>query len=319
VYNLIDGGYVKYMLADATGPTSKNFLRNYRNFLWIGDVILVIDDVKTYDAGKFDFLLHYADTAVKRGPDLDITKDKAGILFRPLYPETLPLGYPHDFPEKMKYSIQYGIKDRTTNIPIPYYVLSPPEKSDRAKFVNAIILLNERNKRIQTATGSSGASGGAGRGNLPVIEKIEGTNYIGLRIKQADKVTEIYINLLADGRQMHRNSSIIINGWETDAYISALTFAKGADEHTPENLSAYFISNGSYLRKNGKVVLSSLSKVFMNAEKAGDTLYTIINGQPLIEASVGGKNIKKLFVNGQALAPVYDRDKMLMIKIDELK
>ncbi|MVM36746.1 hypothetical protein GO730_02145 [Spirosoma sp. HMF3257] len=32
------------------------------------------------------FLLHYADKAVKRGPDLEITKDKAGILFRPLYP-----------------------------------------------------------------------------------------------------------------------------------------------------------------------------------------------------------------------------------------
>ncbi|RYF50343.1 MAG: hypothetical protein EOO39_44460, partial [Cytophagaceae bacterium] len=63
LYNLLDGGSLKYVLADATGPTSRNFLRNYRNFLWIGNVILIIDDPKTYESGQFDFLLHYADKA----------------------------------------------------------------------------------------------------------------------------------------------------------------------------------------------------------------------------------------------------------------
>ncbi|WP_020597533.1 heparinase II/III domain-containing protein [Spirosoma panaciterrae] len=329
LYSLIDGGSrgtdtpervrLKYLLADATGPTSRNFLRNYRNFLWIGNVILIIDDVKTYDIGSFDYLLHYADKAVKRGPDFEITKDSAAILFRPLYPEMLPLGYPHDLPEKMKFRTEYGLKDRTTNVQIPYYVLSPPEKTDRTKFVNAILLLDERNRSIQTATGSSGASGAAGRSNLPVIEKFEGTNYIGVRITQNSQVTDVYINLLADGRLMHRNANTIIDGWETDAYITALSFPVGADRQDPANLSSVFVSNGSYLRRNGKPLLSSLSKVFLYAAKTGNELDVQLQGQPLIEASLGFENVSKLKVNDKTMAPQYDSDKLLRIEIDEPK
>ena len=319
LYNMIDGGDLKYLLADAQGPTSKNFLRNYRNFLWIGNVILIIDDVKTYEAGQYDFLLHYRDTAVKRGPDIEITKNNAGILFRPLYPETLPTGYPHDFPEKMKYKIEYGIKDRTTNVPIPYYVISPPEKTDHTKLVNAIILLDENNKAVQTMTGSSGASGAAGRSNIPVIEKFEGNNYIGVRITQNGKVTEVYINLLADGRLMHRNANNIINGWETDAYISAVTFPEKADQNNSTNLSAFFISNGSYFRRNDKVLMSSLSKVFMYAEKDGNDLNVQIQGQPLMHASVDAGKFNKLFINKKPATAKYDSDKMLLIDIDNTK
>ncbi|MBN8825481.1 MULTISPECIES: heparinase II/III family protein [unclassified Spirosoma] len=329
LYNLIDGGSratgtperlrLKYLLADATGPTSRNFLRNYRNFLWIGNVILVIDDVKTYDIGSFDFLLHFADKAVKRGPDFEITKDSAAILFRPLYPEMLPLGYPHDLPEKMKFRTEYGLKDRTTNVQIPYYVLSPPEKTDRTKFVNAILLLDETNRPIQTATGSSGASGAAGRSNLPIIEKFEGTNYIGIRITQNGQVTELYINLLADGRLMHRNANTVINGWETDAYLSAITFPERADRQDPAQLSSVFISNGSYLRRNGKPLISSLSKVVLYAAKTGNELEVQLQGQPLIEASLGFDNVRKLMVNQKTVAPQYDSDKLLRIEVDETK
>ena len=329
LYNLIDGGSratgtperlrLKYLLADATGPTSRNFLRNYRNFLWIGNVILVIDDVKTYDIGSFDFLLHFADKAVKRGPDFEITKDSAAILFRPLYPEMLPLGYPQDLPEKMKFRTEYGLKDRTTNVQIPYYVLSPPEKTDRTKFVNAILLLDETNRPIQTATGSSGASGAAGRSNLPIIEKFEGTNYIGIRITQNGQVTELYINLLADGRLMHRNANTVINGWETDAYLSAITFPERADRQDPAQLSSVFISNGSYLRRNGKPLISSLSKVVLYAAKTGNELEVQLQGQPLIEASLGFDNVRKLMVNQKTVAPQYDSDKLLRIEVDETK
>jgi hypothetical protein len=317
LYNLIDGGNVKYILADATGPTSRNFLRNFRNFLWIGNVILIIDDVKTYDIGQFDFLLHYADTAVKRGPDFEITKNKKGILFRPLYPETLPLGYPHDFPEKLKYRVEYGLKDRVPDVKIPYYVLSAPEKTDRTKFVNAIILLNDSNKTVETSMGSSGASGAAGRSNLPVIEKFEGNNYIGIRINQNGQVTEVFVNLLADGRLMHRNANTVINGWETDAYIAAISFPENADKTNPANISSLFISNGSYLRRDGKVVLSSLSKVFMHAAREGSLLNVQVQGQPLIEASLMAEKITRLTVNNKSSNIKLDGDKLLQINIDE--
>ena len=316
LYNLIDGGNLKYILADATGPTSKSFLRNYRNFLWIGNVILIIDDVHTYDIGQFDFLLHYADTAIRKGLDFEITKAGAGILFRPLYPETMPLGYPHDLPEKMKFRTEYGLKDRTTNIKIPYYVISPPKKSDRTKFINAILLLDDNNKALETFTGSSGSNAGVSKSNLPVIEKFEGVNYLGVRITQDGMVTEVYFNLLADGRLMHRNSSITMNGWETDAYISAFTFPEGADKNDPSRLASYFVSNGSYVRREKEVLLSSLSKVFMYASRDRNTLDVELQGQPLINVSLNEKP-NKLTVNNKMAVPKYDYDKMLLLRIDD--
>ena len=319
LYNMIDGGNVKYMLADATGPTSRNFLRNYRNFLWIGNVILIIDDVKTYDIGQFKFLLHYQDTAEKRGPDLEIRKDNAAILFRPLYPETLPLGYPHDFPEKMQYNVAYGLKEGTTKEKIPYYELSPPDKMDRTKFVNAIILLESNNKRVENMTGSSGANGASGRTGIPLIEKFEGNNYIGLRITQKGQVTEVYINLLADGRIMHRNANNTMNGWDTDAYISAITFPENADRNNPANIISLFMGNGSYMRRENKVIFSSLSKVFMYAEKNGNALNVQMQGQPIIEASIGLSVANKISVNGQWIIPKYDVDKMLLIELNNDK
>ncbi len=319
LYHLLDGGSLKYMLADATGPTSRNFLRNYRNFLWLGNVILIIDDLKTYDSGQFDFLLHYANKAVKRGPDLEITSGKAGVLFRPLYPETLPTGYPHDFPEKLRYRTEYGLQDRTTNVKIPYYVLSAPEKTDRIKFVNAILLLDETNQSIQTATGSSGAAGAAGRNNLPTLEKFEGPNYLGLRITQNGQVTEVYINLLADGRLMHRNANLTIGDWETDAYLSAITFPEGANRQDLNQLSSFFVSNGSYLRKGGKPLLSSLSKVFLYAAKNGPQLHVQLQGQPLIEASLGFEKITKITLNNRDVPASYHSDNLLLITTDERK
>lgn len=313
LYHLINGENIKYILADATGPTSRNFLRNYRNFLWLGNVILVIDDIKTYDAGKIDFLLHYADSASKKGPDFEINRGNSSVLFRPLYPETLPLGYPHDFPEKMKYKIEYGLKDRAPDIKIPYYVISPPEKTDRTKLVNAIILLDSTNKKTETFTGSSGASGGAGRTNLPVIEKFEGNNYLGVRIHQAGRVTEIYINLLADGRLMHRNSNVQIGSWETDAYLCALTYPEHGAKNNESVPSSFFVANGSYLRNEHRILLSSLSKVFMSVEKNQADFNIHLDGQPLINASLEVGHVNHLHINGLSVAPTFDGNGALLV------
>jgi oligo-alginate lyase len=314
LYNLVDGGDVKYILADATGPTAQNFLRNYRNFLWIGNVILIMDDVKTYEAGKFDWLLHVEKEARKKGPDLEITNDSAAILFRPLFPETLPTGYPHDFPEKMKVEERTGMKDHDPKSKLTYYAISPAEPSRVTKFINAIILLNDQHKPVETFTGSSGASGGAGRTNLPRIEKLEGPNMIGVRIYQDGKVTDVYMNLLADGRLMHRNSNNVINGWETDAYIMAVTFPENADRENPDNATGYFISNGSYIRKSDKVVLHSLSKVFMYAAKESEKMNVVLQGQPLIRASLRMlQKPQQLTLNSRKIQPVYSNEKKLVM------
>ena len=310
LYNLIDGGNLKYIMADATAPTSRYFLRNYRHILWIGDVILLLDDIKTYEAGKFEFLLHFQDNMVKKGPDLEITSDSAAILFRPLYPETLPTGYPHDFPEKMKLMEYQGIKDHDVKTKIPYYGISSPENSRQNKFLNAIILLNKKNKAVETFTGSSGANAAAGRANIPIIEKIAGENWQGVRIKQNGQITDVYLNLLADGRLMHRNANNIINGWETDAYLTVITYKEGTDS---DNLASFFVSNGSYLKKNDKVFLSTLSKIFTQVTYENDTINMQLDGQPLMRVTIRAtKKPAKLMVNGRDTPPQYSEQKVVV-------
>lgn len=40
----MDGGNMKYLLANGTGPMSDKLIRNFRHFLWLDKVVLVIDD-----------------------------------------------------------------------------------------------------------------------------------------------------------------------------------------------------------------------------------------------------------------------------------
>jgi CubicO group peptidase (beta-lactamase class C family) len=319
LYNLMDGGDIKYVLADAQGPTAHYFLRNYRSFLWIGKVILVIDDVKAYEPGKFEWLMHFDQDARRKGPDFEITNGNAAVLVRPLFPETLPMGYPHDFPEKMVVEERWGYKDHDVKTRIPYYAISPPEPASVQKFINAIILLDEDNKPVTTFTGSSGASGSAGRSNLPSIEKLEGKDMIGVRIRQDGKVTDVYFNLLADGRLMHRNSNNIFNGWETDAYMMAVTYADKSGGGDPDQVTEYFISNGSYLRKDDRIILHSLSKVFMIAKTSGAVPEVILQGQPVMHVDLLLKDKgSSLLLNGQRVKPLYGGDhKTLVIDISE--
>jgi len=314
LYHLLAGDNFKYLLADAAGPTSRYFLRNYRNFIWVGNVILIIDDVKAYEPGRFEWLLHFGKEATKKGQDIEVTDDSAAVLIRPLFPETLPSGYPHDFPEKMQMEERTGIKDRDVKTKITYYSIFPPETSRQTKFINAIVLLDDKkNKPVEAFVGSSGAVSGAGRSNLPKLEKLEGKDFIGVRIIQDGKITDVYFNLLADGRLMHRNSINTINGWETDAYIMSVTYPEKDGSPQTNNINNYFIGNGSFLRRNGQTTFHSLSKVFLYAGLTSNQPDIIVQGQPLIHAKL--RLIKKpqqLMLNGRKKAPVYGKGMLIM-------
>ncbi|WP_200864729.1 heparinase II/III domain-containing protein [Arcticibacter svalbardensis] len=312
LYNLINGSDFKYLFSDATGPTSQYFLRNYRNFLWIGNVILVVDDVKAYDYGKFEWLLHYADKAEKKGIDIDITEGKANLIVRPLFPETLPNGYPHDFPDKMKLEERIGLKDHEPDVKAPYYAITPAEKYKQTKFINAIILLNENNKPKEGPSLSGMATAKEARENLPQIERLTGSDYIGVKITQNDQTTEVYFNLIADGRLMHRNSHNTINGWETDAYMMALTYPSSDKAPSLNNVKSYFVSNGSYLRKNGTSVLSSLSKVFMYTKADKGTQEVILQGQPIMNVTLKIPKVSQVILNGEKTKPVYSKDGLVL-------
>lgn len=246
LHNLIESKDFKYILADATGPYSEILARNYRSFIWVGDVILVIDDLLAHEPGQFEWLLHYNGESKRRGLDLSIKQDDAEVLVRPLFPETFPNGgLPHDFPEQMRLEEKLGYEDHHPENRQPYWSVSHFEETERTKFISAIILKTDENKDA-----------------LPKIERFVGEDYLGVRITQNGKTTEVYFNLLADGRLKHRNSVITMNGWQTDAYITALTFDKDVNRSKSENIKQLFIAHGSYLRREGKPVIHSLSKFF---------------------------------------------------------
>lgn len=97
------------------------------------------------------------------------------------------------------------------------------------------------------------------------------------------KVTDLYINQLADGRLMHVNSWIEPDGWMTDAYMLAVSYPEGTD---PALAKDFFIGHGSILRRGtSDTRFSSLSKLNVIAEEKGGKLNMQVTGQPTARIS----------------------------------
>jgi hypothetical protein len=280
VYKLLDAAGLKYVFADATGPTSWKFSRNYRHFLWIGDVILIFDDVRTHEAGKLEWLLHYEGQADKQNSELHLSNGRESkAIVRSL------------FPENMKVIEKKGLKDHKPDTEATYLALSPEGTMREAKFITAIL-----------------PTGESGKNNLPRLELLKDRGMIGVRIHEDKLTTDVYLNLEADGRKMHRNSCNFINGWDTDAYLLAITRPTGSDENDPDSVVRYFVACGSYLRKNDKVVLDSLSKVYTVFTAGKPEMQVALQGQPIVRARLRAvvKPVK-IMLNGKKAKVTYDK------------
>lgn len=291
VSHLLDAGDLRYVLADAAGPTCDTFIRNFRSFLWIGDVILVLDDLKTFEPGQFEWLLHYDGEGKRSGKDFTVTQDDVQVIVRPLFPMPFPdAGLPTDYPECMRLEERMGLIGKDTRTKRPYAAFLPTELMRRTKFITAIIPAQE------------------GDWQLPNIEYLKTVNMIGLRITQHGEVTELWMNLLGDGRVRHRNANLIYNDWETDAYMVVQTWPEGADRNDPDTAEKLMIINGSYLRRDGKLVLDSLSKVYVCVTKRDDALDVQLQGQPVINALIRAtKKPVTVRLNGRSVTPAYDQ------------
>ena len=260
--------------------------RNYRHFIWVGDVILVFDDLLAHEPGQFEWLLHYNGESKRSGLYLSIKEDHAEVLVRPLFPETFPTGgLPHDFPEQMRLVEKLGYEDHAPDTRKPYWSISHFEESTRTKFISAIILKTDKNKD-----------------ELPLIERFEGKDFLGVSITQKGKTTEVYFNLLADGRLKHRNSVINMNGWETDAYLTALEFEEGKDLSQVNNINKLFMGHGSYMRHEGQVIIHSLSKYTALVEDIQNKPNVIFQGQPTATLRLySPKSKSAIEVNGEMM------------------
>lgn len=292
VSNLLDGGNIKYVLADGTGPMSQWMLRNFRHFLWIDNVVFVIDDLLSHEPGKFEWLWHPGGEAVKRGFDLEITNGESAALIRPIYPR--PLAYSnfvHDYPEDLYWEVHKGPTEDLQGTE-QYWSFHLPNTVDRVKGVTAIILKDSIAQK-----------------ELPQIARREGKDWIGLQMTYKGKVTDIYINQLADGRLMHMNSWIDADGWSTDAYMLVVSYPEGTD---PAKSKEMFIGHGSALRRDGETYFSSLAKLNVIAKAEGGKLDIQATGQPRMNFNYKASPAS-LTVNGKAL-PVKKKGNLINIR-----
>lgn len=253
IHDLLDGAGLKYIYADATGPMAQWFKRNYRHWLWVDDVILVFDDVLAHENGRFDWLLHYAGEARLDGATVVLSNGPAQASLTMLYPDKPVIHH------------ELGLAADQPDEKIGYLRFSSPAKTRVQKFMVAII--PRPNSELAL---------------VPNIEMLNEPDAIGVRISGRNQITEVYFNLQADGRRMHLNSNNVINGWETDAYLLAVTRPANGSSTDIKNFGRYFVAGCSYLRKEGQSVIESFSKVTAVIQ-TGNNTEILLHGQPLIK------------------------------------
>ena len=279
VHRLLDAAGLRYVFADASGPTAWRFARNYRHFLWIGDVLLIVDDVRAYEEGVFEWLLHYEGEAERQAGTITLSSgEESKAVVHPLFPENITV------------TEKNGLKDHEPDTKVPYLAITPGEPTRQTKFITAVLPVDP-----------------SGQTPMPTLERLEGKDMIGVRVRQNATITDVYLNLRADGRRMHLNSCNVIDGWETDAYLFAVTRAADTDKIDVDTVDRYFVACGSYLRRGDTVVLGSLSKVFC-VFTPGKPLMTIaLQGQPVMNVSLRtSQEPREVILNGTVQPVTYD-------------
>lgn len=236
VSHLVDGP-MKYLLADATGPTCDSCNRNYRNFLWLcPDILLTIDDLRANEPADFASLFHCVGEGAPGANRVDVD-GKTPLTAAVLFPENV------EIEERMGYTPPKSAKgtdpDAKRELPRKtYYAFKAKEKAEVLQFVSFYGL----HEAAQLTP-----------------EKLSGKNWLGVRLSyQGEEYTVLY-NLLADGRKMHENSNNMLLDYDTDAYILAIK--KDAD-----GKETVLMVYGSYLRKDGKSLYESFTKDFVEFE-----------------------------------------------------
>ena len=232
MHGLIDGLGLKYVYADATGPMARWFSRNYRHWVWSGDVILIIDDVRAHTPGQMDWLLHFKGQYTT-DPDgsVRLKNGAAEAVVKMLYP-------PATLHEAT------GLADHNPDKKVPYLVFSPGAPMQSRQFITAICLNPNA---------------------VPKVEILQEQNYLGVRMQTPDAVEELYLDLRAV--RSPNTLDLQLGDWVSDAYM--LHFTRAISNDQP--VQRFFMGDGSYLRYKGRSMIESLSK-FSACWASGDSL-----------------------------------------------
>jgi oligo-alginate lyase len=275
MHSLLDGLGLKYVFADATGPMARWFSRNYRYWLWSGDVILVVDDVRAHTPGQMDWLLHYAGEYTAQ-PDggVMLKNGPAKALVKMIHP-----------PVKLRE--ETGLAEHNPDKKAPYLVFSPDAPSSSRQFITAICL------NPQAA---------------PKFEVLEGQNYVGVRVQTQDAVEEFYLNLRAVNSP--GSISLRIGDWATDAYL--LHFKHAASDNSAGQ--RFLLGDGSYLRHGERSVIESLSKLTA-CWSPGDSVEVFSDTTSAAIQLAAERRPKRVQWNGRPVPIQYDqRNKLVSLQ-----
>lgn len=273
LFGLINHTGFHYMYADACGPMSRYFKRNFRHYLYLDGFILIYDDLLAYEDGYMQWLLHYDGSAEQMdGERILVENGPARAIIQSLHPTELRI-------KELE-----GYADHNPDLKQPYLALETTSPSREAKYLTAIL---------------PALAGDSYLDNIPQITPFSGDEMIGASARYNDKSTDLYINLRADGRIMHCNSIKTMYGWETDAYMLVITGPEDHSNDYVESLERFFISCGSFVRRDGKLIFASLAKATVAFSRQGDELHVDIHGQPEGMAMIYPKFLpERLKVNG---------------------
>lgn len=223
-------GY-RYLLADGCGPWVPVYRRFYRHVLWVDDFLLLVDDLHAYGAGAWRQLWHFRGEAAIEGPRVTLTNEGETLVVQRLFPtertDRICTGFlPRMQGDDLKY--EYALDE------LPYLATECPDRGPREKFINLLLLPRGAEKTVRTDSG-------------PEHQRID--------VADARGRWSFWCNHLADGRRMHQNSELVVDGLRTDAFLIGL-------HRDPDGrLDRFVLHNGSFLHLDGATLHSSLLKV----------------------------------------------------------
>lgn len=278
MHTLIDGHGLKYVYADATGPMAQWFNRNYRHWIWSGDLILIVDDVRAHTPGKMDWLLHYAgEFAPEGGGGVRLTNGPAEASVKMLYPAST-------------ISTEMGLADHNPDEKIPFLVFHPGGPAEdpiqSQQFITAICL---------------------NPAAAPAFNVQEDPNFLYVRITTHNTTEDLYLSRRAISTA--GTMCIDVGEFTTDAYL--LHVRRAASGSQPDR---YFVADGSYLRRGEQSLMESLSKRTV-CWAPGESLEIFSDDQAAPFEIGMQQRPRNTYHNGQSANAAYnDREKLIVVK-----
>lgn len=187
LHSFLDAPGARYLLADATGPFANVYKRYLRHFLWMDDMIVLVDDLLAHKAGRFEWLFHGETPPRFEDGRMTVDVGKARLEMDVL------------FPQNPGVEQREGLATKDPDRKLNYLALTEDRGKDNAKFIAVMQ---------------------AGRQIAPLkLTGRENDEWLEGRIRSDRCRYDLYCNLRADGRRMHNNSNLQMGPWETDAFL----------------------------------------------------------------------------------------------------